>query len=170
MQKESWQNKNLAIAIGSLLLSLTLLIFAQPDLSPIACLLTASVGYALLWKGLEYFNRLFVRFLLSFLIFGAASFVHLSWFASDQYVGGFIFLFLFIWVSFLGAGFALFSLIVCTKKKITIFATLGLAGLWTLSEWARLFILSGYTLDPVGLNLSASLSTLQLASFLEYMA
>ncbi len=36
--------------------------------------------------------------------------------------------------------------------------------LWTLFEWSKLFILSGYTWNPVGLAFGGSLYTLQLAS------
>lgn len=147
------------------LVSLLLVAFAQPDWSPLACLITASSGYALFWRGVLQLPSKLGRFLASMIWFGAVEGFHLNWFFSDRYVGFYIYPFLFLLLSLLGCQFALLTLLLKTEaKEYTATRILGLAGLWVLLEWSRLFWLSGFSWDPVGLTLSSTTLTLQMAS------
>ncbi|MCH9608693.1 MAG: Apolipoprotein N-acyltransferase [Chlamydiales bacterium] len=84
--------------------------------------------------------------------------VQISWLASDHYVGSFIYVGVIGFALMAGLQFAL--LIAMIDKS-----PFAAAGLFTLLEWSRLFILSGYTWNPVGLALSSTPYSLQIASF-----
>jgi len=147
-----------------LLFSFLIVVCAQPDWSPIACFLTSTVGYALFWKGMLYFRNKASRFLIAIFWFGLISITHLSWLSADRYVGFYIyFLILFLFLS-LGIQFGLVSLLVCDAQKMGILRILAISGTWTLMEWTRLFFLSGYSWDPVGLSLTGTLISMQMAS------
>lgn len=137
---------------------------AQPDWSPLCCILAAAIGYALFWKGLLQFTTKKARFLMALLWFGSVEVVHLSWFTADRYVGSFIYLFLFLLFLSLGSLFGLLSLFVQEPKRMHIVRILGIAGGWTLLEWLRLFLLSGFSWNPVGLALTGTLYGMQMAS------
>lgn len=132
---------------------------AQPDWSVFACILASSLGYALFWKGLLLVKR---RFLIATLWFAGIQAVQMSWFATDRYVGAFIYPVLAVLFLALGAQFGLISLFV--RPKMSIYRILGISGGWALMEWARLFFLSGYVWNPSGLALSGTLYSMQLAS------
>lgn len=137
---------------------------AQPDISSLLCVIASIGGFALFWKSLSHFQKARSRFFLSFIWFFGVEAVHLSWFAADEYVGNFIYLFLFLALSVLGTVFALFSLWITGLKTLTLKRILAITGLWTLLEWGRLFVLSGFSWDPLGLLMTATPEQMQLAS------
>lgn len=144
-------------------ISFLLVCLAQPDFSLLACILTSALGYALFWRGMLQLPRLSHRFFLATLWFAGIQAVHLSWFASDRYVGAPIFLFLpILWFS-LGACFGAISLLI-TGTDWSLRRLLGVAGLLTLIEWGRLFFFSGYSWNPAGLALSGSVVGMQMAT------
>lgn len=143
-----------------LLFSFLIVSLAQSDFSPFCCLLAASCGYALFWKGALAFSPKH-RFYAATLWFAAIQAIHLNWFFSDRYVGGAIWLFLIPLILTLGVLFGAFTYAVTLSPGRHLLA---LASLWTIGEWSRLFVLSGFSWDPVGLALSATLPGLQWAA------
>lgn len=102
------------------------------------------------------------RFFLATLWFAAVQGVQVSWFLSDRYVGGYIYIFLLILYIALGIQFGLISLFI--RKDLSLYRMLGISGGWTLCEWVRLYILSGYSWNPAGIALSGTLYGMQMAS------
>lgn len=142
--------------------SLMIVACAQPDWSVCACIFASCFGYALFWKGMLYTEKPFKKFIISFGWFAVVQAAHLSWFTSDKYVGCYIFLFLAFMLFGLAAQFGLISLFI--KKEMSLFKIIGVSGSWALFEWLRLFFLSGYSWDPVGLGLSSTTCGMQMAS------
>lgn len=63
-----------------------------------------------------------------------------------------------------GLQWGFFSLFVTPQAVNSLRKIIGLAALWTLLEWSRLFFMSGYTWNPAGLALTENLYPLQLSS------
>ncbi len=88
--------------------------------------------------------------------------VQLSWMTSMEYMGPLILIVYLMLTIGAGAQFGLLTLLL--RKKNTLFETLALAGCWTIFEWARIFFLSGYTWNQVGLLLAGNGYAIQFAS------
>jgi apolipoprotein N-acyltransferase len=147
-----------------LLFSLSLLLFAQPDWSRAACILAACLSWALFWQALASISSRPKRFWCALLLFATIQCVHLNWFFSDQYVGPYIYIFLLFWALATGLFFATYSELLFTCKRLNLPMLIGLAGLWALFEWGKLFFLCGFTWNPIGLSLSATLPGTQAAT------
>lgn len=146
----------------SFLASFFLLFFAQPDISPLACIISSFCGYALFWITALKIKTKARQFVLSLFWFAAIQIGHLNWFFADRYVGSYIFVFVILISLCLGAVFGLFTLLL--NRKLTLLYMLALASLWTIGEWGRLYIMSGFSWNPLGLPLSATLYGMQLVS------
>lgn len=157
-------NRTNFYAFGFLALSLGIVGLAQPDWSVWACVLASSIGYALFWKGMLFFSSKIGRFVLATVWFALVEAFHLNWFMADRYVGGFIYAFLPLLFLGLGLQFGLVSLLIKHPRQMSLGRILGVCGGWTLLEWSRLFLLSGFSWDPIGLALSGSEVSLQFAS------
>lgn len=141
-----------------ILASFVLVAFGQPAFGTLYALLAASVGYALAWRVFIPLNVRKHRFYAASLWFFCVQLVQLSWMASTEFQGLYI---LGVYAALsLGLG-AQFGLLTLWVDKIPHVA---LAALWTIFEWMRLFLLSGFTWNPVGLSLTASIYSLQMAS------
>ncbi len=104
------------------------------------------------------------RFWLAVLWFGCVQGVQLSWMTSTLYMGPLILLvYLFLLVG-LGIQFGVLSLLIAPGRPVDFPLCLAGAGCWALFEWMRLFILTGFTWNPVGLALAGSVHSLQLAA------
>jgi len=143
------------------LLSFLVVAGAQPDWSALACILASAVGYAVFWKGMLLTTSRKKRFLQATIWFAAVQAVQVSWFATDRYVGAYIYIILAILFLAIGVQFGLISLFV---NRLTILRMLGISGGWALFEGARLFVLSGYSWNPTGIALSGTLYGMQMAS------
>ena len=146
-----------------LLLSFVIVTAAQPDWSRWACVVASCVGYALFWKGMLLSEQKRSRFCLAVLWFAGVEAFHLNWFFADRYVGGYIYPFLFLLFVGLGAQFGMISLFI-RKPKMDLLQMLAISGGWTLFEWSRLHLLSGFSWDPVGLALTGTTTGMQMAS------
>lgn len=143
-------------------LSFVIVAFGQPAWSEWLSLLAAFVGFAGFWRVLLEIPSRKKRFFLSLGWYGAIQWVQLSWFLSHPYwyiYGVVLFCSLLI-----GVQGGIFSLWIQRRTFDSIFNLIALAGLWTIFEWSRLFILSGLPFNPVGLTLSSSIYSLQFAA------
>lgn len=147
------------------LVSLGLTLFAQPDISVLACFLSSIFGYGLLWLALNDISRK-KQFFLALIWFALTQAYQLNWFTADKYVGSYIFIFYFFWVLCMGFFFALLCLLILQKEKGDLTNTFFLAGLWTIFEWSRLLISSGFSWNPIGLSMTANIYSMQLVSIL----
>ncbi len=143
--------------------SFLLVASAQPDWSVLACLAASAFGYALFWKGVLRVQGQKKRLLSGIVWFAAVQAVQLSWFATDRYVGSFIYGFFAFLVLAIGAQFGLLCLLI-KEKDLSIIRILAISGGWALCEWMRLYFFSGYTWNPAGMALSGTLYGMQLAS------
>lgn len=146
------------------LVSFLIVALAQPDMSVSGCILASCFGYAFFWQGVSLCKRARSRFWYAVIWFGGVSAVHLNWFLADRYVGAFIYPFLFFLCLWLGVQFACATLLIGNPKEMGWLHILGISGGWAVCEWSRLFILSGYSLDPVGIALSGTLEGMQMAA------
>lgn len=149
----------------SILITLSFLIvaFGQPVWSSILSILCYLTGFALFFRLLICFEKKTQRFWLATAWFGSVQLVQLSWFLSHPY-------FYIVSVHFLvsliyGLQFGVIALLVEPKKMTHLSRLISITSCWTLMELLRLFVLSGFAFNPIGLSLSGHLYTLQMASF-----
>jgi len=145
-------------AAGIFVLSWLIVAFGQPAWSPWLAPLAACIGYAVFWKVAASIPFSKKRFWTACLWFSAVQLVQLSWMSSTDFQGFYI---LFVYVAialWLGLQFGVVTLFI---DKIPMAA---IAALWTLLEWSRLFVLCGFSWNPVGLTLSAFTLPMQTAS------
>jgi apolipoprotein N-acyltransferase len=149
------------LSLSYFLFSLFLVGFGQPAWIPLNGLIAAVVGFAFFWRILLDIPSKKKRFFLSMLWFFGIQLIQLSWFLSHPYAyiyGVYLFLALICAVQF-----GLIGLFI-TEKNLSILNLLGIASLWTLFEWSRLYYLSGLSWNPSGLSLAGSIYALQAAS------
>lgn len=150
--------------ISLLLLSGSFLIvaFGQPAWIPYLGSIAAVAGFAPFFRVLLDISEPYKRFWLATVWFAGVQMVQLSWFLTHpfNYIYG-----LFLFLTFgVGAQMGLFALFV-TKERFRHWAgIISLASFWTLLEWTRLFFLSGFSFNPVGVAFTDSLYSLQWAS------
>jgi apolipoprotein N-acyltransferase len=138
-----------------LLLSFASTAFAQPAYLGWLGIFAGFFGYALFWKGLSQFSKRSSRIFCSLIWFGLVQAVQLFWMTSTAYMGPLIFVVYGGLCLGMGGQFALLSILVPPKKP-TVSTILGLAGLWTLFEWSRVYFISGFTWNPIGLALAGN--------------
>lgn len=134
------------------LLSWFLVAFGVPSLLPWLMPVVALGGYALFWRSIEGLQS---RFTLSFLWAFLVGLVHFSWIATTTYNGSLMWL---VYLFVVLAQSALFGIV------NRLFSPLGVAGAWTLVEWARQFFFCGFPFSPVGEVLGFWLAGLQVAA------
>ena len=127
--------------VGLLIVSFFLIAYGQPARFPLLGLGASAFGLALFWRAMLCFPSSLQRFWLSAGWFFASQLIQLSWMSQTQYMGPFIVV-VYIGVNAaLGLQFAALSLWVGRERERTFLSALALAGLWTLLEWSRLFLL-----------------------------
>ncbi len=144
------------------LISFVIVAFGQPAWLPYFGLVAAVIGYALFWRVLLDIPSKKVRFWLATAWFTGIQLIQLSWFISHPYL--YIYA-LWIVLSFLfSLPFGAIGLFI-QRDKVTKPSTLFLVpAVWVLFEWSKLFILSGFSWNPVGIALAGNLYSLQMAS------
>ena len=145
-------------AVGLFILSWVIVALGQPAWSPWLAPLAACIGYALFWKVAEKIPFSKKRFWVAAGWFSAVQLVQLSWMSSTEFQGYYILLVYLALAFWLGLQFGVVTLFI---DKIPMVAT---AALWTLLEWTRLFVLCGFSWNPVGMSLSAFAMPMQAAS------
>ncbi len=136
--------------------------FGQPSSFPLIGLFAAVFGFSLFFRVLIDVSSPKQRFFLGSLWYGLVLMVQLSW--SFGHPFSYIYFVYAFHVVLFGLQFGVFSLFVTKKQVSSIVSILGLAGLWVLFEWSRLFFLSGHPWNPIGLALSGNFYSRQLAS------
>jgi apolipoprotein N-acyltransferase len=145
-----------------LFLSFVAVSFGQPAWNPYCAIFASCIGYAFFWRLLICHANRRHRFWIATLWFTGVQLVQLSWLISHPY--SYIYALYFALAFGMGLQFGLLSLFVTPDRLKQLRYLLGIAGLWVLMEWSRLFILSGFSFNPVGLALTASIYSLQFAS------
>lgn len=138
--------------------------FGQPAWIPGVGMFAAAGGYALFWTAMLQLSSSSRRFLLSLVWYAFVQAIQLSWMTSTFYMGPFILgVYVFLLLG-LGVQFGLFSCLLRPKESLSQVQCAGLAGYWVFSEWIRLYFLSGFTWNPVGIALADSRFSIQLAT------
>lgn len=144
------------------LISLVIVGFGQPAFSAELSILTAFVGYALFWKILFNYSSWKKRFILGLTWYSLVQIIQLYWMVSHPYL--YIYGVLLASALWMGVQFGILSIFITSSQFRSIFRLMAIAGLWTVFEWSRLFILSGFSWNPSGLALGGHLFSLQSAS------
>ena len=147
--------------LGYLVL-ICLLAFGQPARSQICSVLSGFFLWGLLWFILSHIPR--NRYLFASVSFFLVEAVRLSWMATPHYHGWGILLPFLFFSSVCAIQLLYFWNKLLKENELSYFKIFGLASFWTLLEWSRLYFLCGYPFNPMGLSLSGSLPTMQLAS------
>lgn len=102
------------------------------------------------------------RFWISTFWFSAIQAIQLSWLLSHpfSYIYGLYFFLCFG----IGLQFGCLGIFITPNRIKHLPSILALAAFYTLMEWSRLFLLSGFSLNPIGLSLTSTLFGLQNAS------
>jgi len=117
-------------------------------------ILGAAFGYALFWS----VER---RFWPAVGWFAAVQAVQLYWMTSTEYMGPFILVvYAFLCIA-MGLQFGLLTSLI--RLPLDWRQILGLSGFWVLMEWSRLYFLTGFTWNPIGLALAGG-DSIQFAS------
>lgn len=139
-----------------------LVAFGQPAWVPGFGLIAACTGYALFWRVLICYTLPSQRFWLAFTWFFCVQLVQLSWFISHPFL--YIYAVYLFAAALLATQFGIIGLLINYRMLNSFWRILTVASLWTIFEWSRLFILSGFSFNPVGIALGGSLYSLQMAS------
>lgn len=144
------------------LLSFLLVAAGTPVWSGYISLIAAAVGFAIFWRFLLCFPRPAMRFFQAALWFTLVQLCQLSWFISHPY--HYIYSVWFSLALLMGLQWGLLGLAVYPALFKSLSRLAAIASLWVLLEWSRLWLLSGFPFNPVGLALSGALYPLQFAA------
>jgi apolipoprotein N-acyltransferase len=147
--------KNKLKIVLTSIISWGIVAFGQPSWNVYCGALSASIGFALFWWGVDEIESRKIKFYFSMLWFMACEAIHLSWMTATIYQGSYIYFFYLFILAVFGTQFGGLSLMVTQKKDFTGLRILSIASIWILFEWSRLFLLSGFPFDPVGLSLAS---------------
>lgn len=144
------------------ILSFIVVALGQPAfvwwLGPVA----ATVGFTLFWMTTIDVEDSSVRFWRGSFWYFTVQLVQLYWFTSHPYA--YIYPLYLLLSVMMGLQFGLITRFVTKENLVSAKAVIGITALWVLMEWGRLFILSGFSWNPVGLYLSSTLYGMQGAS------
>lgn len=144
------------------LVSFLVVAFGQPAWVPGLGIVSSLCGFALFFYYLISIEKEAKRFWIALAWFMAVQCVQLSWLLTHpfNYVYG---LYFFLTFS-IGAQFGWLGTYITKERVLSIRGILGLSGFWVLQEWVRLYFLSGFSFNPIGIALTDSHLSLQFAS------
>jgi len=142
--------------------SFVLVAFGQPAWIPSFGLIASACGFALFWRVLLSEHSGVKRFWTGTFWFFGVQLVQLSWFISHPFL--YIYSVYILAAFILGLQFGVLGFFIKPALLRNFVQPLGLSGLWTMLEWSRLFFLSGFSWNPIGLELTSSRHAMQLAS------
>ncbi|MBS0652790.1 MAG: apolipoprotein N-acyltransferase [Verrucomicrobia bacterium] len=138
--------------------------FGQPAWCPQLCFISGICGFALIWLSVQRIEKGKSWWAAGW--YFCVQLVQLSWLTSIEYQGYYILGVYVFLCACLGLQFGLLTRFFLHAEKPSLPRVLAAASLWTLMEWCRLFILCGFSWNPVGIALTDSLYFLQFASVL----
>lgn len=148
--------------IARAVLSWFIVAWGQPAVSPILSILASCCGYALFFSLLLEIPQVKKRFWMGTLWFAAVQAVQLYWLLSHPYI--YIYGLYLVLCSAIGMQFGLLSCWI-TQERLQYWRFLfAAAGFFTLMEWLRLFVFTGFSFNPVGLAMTGTLWGLQNAA------
>ncbi|PCI78376.1 apolipoprotein N-acyltransferase [Candidatus Aerophobetes bacterium] len=145
-------------------LSLAIFVFARPYLSTFFCHCASFFGMGLFFYSIRHVELKKYRFLIGVAWFFCVQAALLNWLATPDYQGFYVYGLHSILCLLLAVQFGLLILFL-PRQSVSWKQVFFLSSLWTLFEWSRLFFLCGFIWNPVGLTLTASVYTAQLAAF-----
>ena len=148
--------------ISLIVISFLIVAFGQPVWSNFVSFLASCVGFALFFRFLLSLKNRKQRFWIAAVWFTAVQLLQLSWFLSHPYF--YIIAVHFSLSCLYGIQFGVVGLLASPQKITRLSRIVLITSCWTLLEWSRLFLLSGFAFNPIGMSLSANLYTLQTAS------
>lgn len=146
----------------AVLISFIIVAFGQPAFSVLLSIFASCFGYALFWWVVIKEPSAKKRFWYGSLWFACVQAVQLSWLLSHPF--SYIYGLYFFLSAMMGLEFGVLSMLVTQERIKKYLNLLGLAGLYTIFEWLRLFAFSGFSFNPIGLALAGTLSGMQSAS------
>lgn len=146
-----------------LFLSFIIVAFGQPAWFGVLGFFAAFIGYALFWKAMFFFEKRTHQFALATLWFAAVQCLQLSWMTSYKYQGPYILIVYGFLSLAIGLQFGLLSWFIAWVKPLSWLRMLAIASLWVIFEWLRLYFISGFGWNPVGMALSSHHFSMQLA-------
>src|SRR3989344_4656173 len=123
----------------------------------------AAFGIPLFWRAMLRLPKPRDRFWLSVGWFTAVQSVQLSWMTSIHYMGPLILIIYALLTVGIGVQFGCLSFFF-SKRGISLSRCFAGAGCWVLFEWMRLYLLSGFTWNPIGLSLADNSLSIQWAA------
>ena len=147
-----------------LLFSFVIVAFGHPVWIGWLGLVAGIAGYALFWKGMLMLPTAKKRFWMAAVWFAAVQAVQFFWVLSNTYIGAPAYPLYGILCLGMGLQFGLVCLLIPVSSPLTMKRIAVIASAWTLMEWGRLLIFTGFPWSPSGLVLSAHLFPLQTFS------
>lgn len=146
---------------AAIALSFIIVAFGQPVHSSFLSLISSIAGLGIFWRSTINMSARRRFWVASFFMTGCQM-VQLYWFISHPYL--YIYA-LWTLISFgIGITFALITTQVTKQNLKSYIRIFGIASVATLFEWGRLFLLSGFSWNPIGIAASANPFSLQAAS------
>lgn len=144
--------------------SLFIVALGQPSAVPLLGPLAATCGFALFWRILLDIPSAKKRFGLATLWYTIVILIQLSWMLSHpfKYI---YFLYPLLSLLLYGVQWGIIGLYILPARVEKPLFPLLIAAMWTCLEWSRLLLLTGSSLNPVGLFLATTPYTLQMASW-----
>ncbi len=139
--------------------SFLLVALGQPAWCSVCGLIASVIGFALFWRSMWGFPSIKHQFWLATAWFTGIQLFQLSWMLTHPYY--YIFGVWIFFSFFLGLQFGILSYFVRPNYVFSLWKCAALAGIWAILEWSRLFFMSGFTWNPVGLALSGNLFSIQ---------
>ncbi len=158
------QSLKLPLWIQGLLFILSAVIvgFGQPAMVWWCGIIASALGFSLIFRVLLGIETLKKRFLVGFAWFAVVQSIQLYWMVSHPY--SYIYGVLAFVITGMSAQFGLISLLITPFQLQRYSRLLVIAALWTIFEWSRLYFLTGFGWNPVGLSLSSTVFSRQGAS------
>lgn len=147
-----------------LLISAVIVGFGQPAWSISLSIFASIFGFALCFEALSKISLTKQRFYTAWIWYTLVECIHLSWMTSIEYQGLYILALYLIISLVIGLQFGFLMVFLKNSKKMGFSRILMMSGLWVILEWSRLFFMSGFPFNPVGLSMAANNYSLQLAS------
>ena len=136
-------------------LSLFTVAFSQPAWLPSLATGTWMFAICLFWISIKDVSYSKKRFYVSGLWFAGVQWIQLSWMSASEYQGAYIHLVHLLIALALGAQWGLLCLAVPTSRQTCSWSrVLMIPSLWVLMEWSRLYFMSGFAFNPLGLSLT----------------